>query len=277
MTRNVLDARTPASTWAGGRADGWYGHESPDVFTDHVIALSGGKDSTAIALRMVQMHPEVDFTFFCTPTGDELPDVHDHWDRLEVMLDRPLMRVTNGTLDSWIEYFGALPNWRQRWCTRLLKIQPCLAYLATLENPALYVGLRSDEEARQGIYSEDVTTIFPMQHWGWGLKDVRTFLAEQRVSIPTRTDCARCYGQRLVEWKMLWKDHPDTFADAERQEDAHEHTFRSPARDSWPADLKTMRERFEEGHEVRGEGRALQLRIFDFDEDEETGCRVCRL
>jgi tRNA(Ile)-lysidine synthase TilS/MesJ len=37
----------------------------------HIVGLSGGKDSTALALRLRQLHPEIEFTYICTPTGNE--------------------------------------------------------------------------------------------------------------------------------------------------------------------------------------------------------------
>ena len=38
----------------------------------HVVGLSGGKDSTALALRLAETSPQ-DYVYLCTPTGDELP------------------------------------------------------------------------------------------------------------------------------------------------------------------------------------------------------------
>lgn len=40
----------------------------------HVVALSGGKDSTALALRLKEIEPR-EYQYVCTPTGDELPDL----------------------------------------------------------------------------------------------------------------------------------------------------------------------------------------------------------
>jgi 3'-phosphoadenosine 5'-phosphosulfate sulfotransferase (PAPS reductase)/FAD synthetase len=236
----------------------------------HVVALSGGKDSTALALRLRELYPDRDFIWFCTPTGDELPAMIAHWEYLEGVLG-PITRVTNRTLDDWIEDFDALPNWRQRWCTRLLKIEPCLAYLAKLPNPVLYVGLRADEEERKGIYSENVRTVFPLREWGWSLQEVRGYLAEKGVKIPKRTDCARCYGQRLSEWYELWRDHRDLYEDAERQEAKVGNTFRSPGRDSWPASLEGLRAEFESGRKPRGVND--QVDMFD----DGAACRVCRI
>ena len=240
---------------------------------NHVIALSGGKDSTAMALRLAEVEPQ-DYTYLITPTGDELPEMIAHWERLEQLLGKPLTRITNGTLNSWIEHFKALPNWRQRWCTRLLKIEPCLAYLKA--NPAtLYVGLRADEEDRKGIYSNDVVCRFPLREWGWGIEEVVTYLKHRGIKIPKRTDCARCYGQRVGEWRRLWKEHPAIYSDAENQETAIGNTFRSPGRDSLPAPLVQLRTVFE----AEQAAKESQGTLFDagFCDEEQGACRVCSL
>ena len=173
----------------------------------HVIALSGGKDSTALALRMAEVWPDLKVTYFCTPTGDELPEMQAHWCHLEELLGQPIVKVTGTTLSELITLFKMLPNGRARWCTRMLKIQPCLAYLHGLTDPVLYVGLRADEEARQGLFAADITTRFPLREWGWSLGDVQCYLKERGVTVPARTDCARCYAQRLGEWHTLWKNY----------------------------------------------------------------------
>lgn len=232
----------------------------------HVVGVSGGKDSTALALRLAEVEPR-DYVYLITPTGDELPEMVAHWERLERLLGKPLTRVTNGTLKGLIQEFGALPNHRQRWCTRMLKIQPTIAFLARHAPAINYVGLRADEEERRGIYG-DVPSRYPLREWGWGLTQVKDYLRERGVTIPERTDCARCYGQRLIEWKRLLTKHPAIYADAEVDEARTGHTFRSPQRDTWPAALKDLRAAFDSGRRVRGEQP---------DEDGENACRVCSL
>jgi phosphoadenosine phosphosulfate reductase family protein len=238
---------------------------------NHIVALSGGKDSTAMALRLAEIEPQT-YTYLCTPTGAELPEMVAHWAHLEQLLGAPIERLTNGTLDSWIRQYGALPNWRQRWCTRLLKIEPTIAYLKRHTPYTYYVGLRHDEEERTGIYGESAAaTRFPLREWEWGIEEVWAYLNERGVKIPTRTDCARCYGQRLIEWKKLWRDHPTVYADAVRQEAETGATFRSPGRDTWPAGLADLAVEFGRGRKVKGED--LQPDLFE----EQQACRVCSL
>lgn len=239
----------------------------------HIIALSGGKDSTAMALRLAEINPDIDYEYICTPTGDELPEMKEHWQRLESILQKPINKITNKSLYEWIEHFDALPNWRQRWCTRLLKIQPCLAYIKSFkQKPALYVGLRADEEERKGIYSENVKTIFPLREWGWDLQKVKDYLKEKCIKIPRRTDCSMCFYQKISEWFYLWRDNRDYWDKACSFEEKTGHTFFAANRYKWGSSLKELQKNFEKG--IVPHGATNQLQLFDM---EQVSCRVCRL
>ena len=48
----------------------------------HVLGLSGGRDSAALAVYMRQHHPELDIEYFFTDTGKELPEVYEYLVRL---------------------------------------------------------------------------------------------------------------------------------------------------------------------------------------------------
>ena len=238
----------------------------------HVVGLSGGKDSTAMSLRLKETEPDTEFTFVCTPTGDELPEMLAHWDKLEELLGQDILRLTNNgeTLNSLIEKQKALPNWRMRWCTRILKIEPFNAFLMDHLPAVSYVGLRADEDGREGAdYGESVTRRFPLREWGWGLKEVWDYLDEKGIEIPKRTDCGRCFFQRLGEWRELLIQNPEIYANAEAQEKAIGATFRSPRRDKWPTSLENLREEFETGRLPRGYKLGQ--------DDREMDCRVCSM
>jgi 3'-phosphoadenosine 5'-phosphosulfate sulfotransferase (PAPS reductase)/FAD synthetase len=243
----------------------------PDTLTmtTHVVALSGGKDSTAMALRLAEVEPR-DYVYVCTPTGNEPPTMFAHWQRLSVLLGTPLTPIVGGTLTGLITAQQALPNWRQRWCTRMLKIAPYAAWLAQHTPAVSYVGLRADEPAREaGDYSDvpDVTRRFPLREWGWTIHEVLQYLDERDVIIPERTDCQLCFFQRLAEWYALWRDDRAAWLEGERLEALTGHTFRSPGRDAWPAALKDLRDQFEHGQIPRGTEGDLFATL---------KCRVCR-
>lgn len=218
----------------------------------HIVALSGGKDSTAMALRLRETEPNTDFEFVVTPTGNELPEMVSHWNKLQELLDRKLTVVSGGdSLGSLIKKWTALPNWRQRWCTRVLKLEPYEAYIASRLPVVSYVGIRADEDREGFELGEGVTRHFPLIEWGWGLHEVLDYLDARGVIIPERTDCAACFFQTLGEWYTLWADHHGYYLQAEAWEAATGHTFRSPARDSHPASLKELRAEFEQGYAPR--------------------------
>jgi 3'-phosphoadenosine 5'-phosphosulfate sulfotransferase (PAPS reductase)/FAD synthetase len=217
----------------------------------HVIALSGGKDSTAMALRLKELHPHTDYTYVCTPTGDELPEMFEHWRWLGNKLGKPIVPVMHTTgLKGVCRKEKMLPNFRARFCTRILKIEPYRRWLIDNAPCVSYVGLRADEEGRAGGAYSDIPGVemcFPLRDWGWREHDVWFYLNSNRIHIPRRTDCARCYHQRIGEWWTLWKEFPELWADAEADEEEFKATYRTPGRDTWPTALKDLRAVFEGG------------------------------
>jgi 3'-phosphoadenosine 5'-phosphosulfate sulfotransferase (PAPS reductase)/FAD synthetase len=234
----------------------------------HVVALSGGKDSTAMALRLAEVEPR-DYEFICTPTGAELPEMERHWQKLEKILGKPIQRLGHTNLQALVRKEKMLPNWRARFCTHILKIMPFEKHLAMSDRKVVaYVGLRADEENREGAtYGTEliVNTRFPMREWGWGINDVLSYLEKNGIKVPERTDCDRCPLQTLGEWYKLWKNYPDRFEQACQDEDLIGHTYRSPQRDTWPASLRLMAKRFEAGEVPQGRKR------------KNGGCKICSM
>jgi 3'-phosphoadenosine 5'-phosphosulfate sulfotransferase (PAPS reductase)/FAD synthetase len=241
----------------------------------HVVALSGGKDSTALALRLHELNPTTDYTYICTPTGDELPEMFAHWRKLGELLGKRITPVTNMKgLKGVIREQKMLPNFRARFCTRILKIEPYRIWLSQHTPCVSYVGLRADEEGRAGGAYSDIPGVemcFPLRDWGWDEAAVWSYLDQCGISVPYRTDCARCYHQRIGEWWSLWKQYPDLWADAERDEAEIGATYRTPGRDTWATALRDLRKEFEGGRipkSVKETSNGLR---------DIGACRVCTL
>ncbi len=237
------------------------------VVSRHIVAISGGKDSTAMALWLAENEPRR-YEFVCTPTGDELPPMAAHWQRLEDILQAPIVRLPEMTLAELVAREKMLPNWRARFCTHHLKIVPFERWVIK-ELPAIaYVGLRADEGERVGAeYGIDllVSTRHPLREIGWGLQDVLGYLERRGVKVPERTDCARCPLQTLYEWYVLWRDWPAIYEDACQDEDRSGHTYRSPGRDTWPASLRELAKLFAAGRTPTRKGRSAG------------GCKICTM
>src|SRR5215204_5639857 len=95
----------------------------------HICGISGGKDSSALAVYLRDRVPEMEY-FFCD-TGAELPETYEYLERLESALGKPIARLNSGRdFDHWLSmYRGTLPSPQARWCTRQMKIKPLEAWV----------------------------------------------------------------------------------------------------------------------------------------------------
>lgn len=239
----------------------------------HVVALSGGKDSTALALLLAEREPR-DYLYLCTPTGNEPEAMFEHWRKLGGLLGSPVIPLMQITLKALIRREGMIPNFRARFCTRVIKIEPYRAWLALNAPATSYVGLRADEEGRAGGAYGDIPGItmrFPLREWSMTEADVWAYLDARGVTIPRRTDCKWCYHQRIGEWYLFWNEDIEGWMEGEAIEDEIGGTFRSPGRDTWPVSMRGLRDAFENGRIPKSVQRELNpIR--------ETGaCRVCTL
>lgn len=252
---------------------------APSTNRANIVALSGGKDSTAMALGLAEKEPR-EYTYVCTPTGNEMPELEAHWQKLEGILGKPIIRLPGLGLMALIVDQGMIPNHAARWCTRIIKLERYYRWLADQGPSISYVGIRADEDHRAGMVFRDTDTVvvdFPMQRWGWGLPEVISYLDERQITIPDRTDCALCFWQKIGEWYLLWRDHRELYMQGVEAEKfitnlkGKTYTFRSAQRDSWPAGLADLAARFE-----AGEIPTRSLRMMD--NRRMTGaCRACTL
>jgi hypothetical protein len=191
----------------------------------HVLGLSGGKDSAALAIYMRDRVPEMEY-FFCD-TGRELPETYEYLRRLEVVLGKPIAHLNpDRDFDHWLSVFGgALPSPQMRWCTKNLKIKPFEAWIGNAST-VTYIGIRADED-REGYISRKptVTAMFPFKEDGLVKDDILRILDEAGVGMPsyyawrTRSGCFFCFFQRKYEWVRLADEHPDLFDRAVEYED----------------------------------------------------------
>ena len=198
----------------------------------HVLGLSGGRDSAALAVFMRQHHPELDIEYFFTDTGKELPEVYEYLGRLEGFLGQPILRLNpDRDFDFWLkQYNDFLPSPQTRWCTRQLKLRPFEQWLRPkLENGETiysYVAIRSDEEYREGYASKNERLIvrLPFKEVGIDKSGVLEILDSAGLGLPayyawrTRSGCTFCFFQQKIEWVRLKEHHPEAFEEAKAYE-----------------------------------------------------------
>lgn len=198
----------------------------------HVLGLSGGKDSAALAVYMRQHYPELEIEYFFTDTGKELPEVYEFLGKLEGFLGKPILRLNpTRDFDFWLrEYNNFLPSPNTRWCTRQLKLLPFKNWvkpmLAAGDTVTSYVAIRSDEEYRQGYISSDDNLIIklPFRENGIDKKSVLDILEASGVGYPryyewrSRSGCTFCFYQQKIEWVRLKERHPEAYEEAKQYE-----------------------------------------------------------
>ena len=186
--------------------------------TRHICGISGGKDSSALAVYMRSEVPNMEY-FFCD-TGAELPETYEYLARLEVVLGKPIARLNASRgFDHWFEVFrGALPSPQMRWCTRNMKIRPIEEWVGD-EPVVSYVAIRADESNRKGYISTkpNIKTRFPFVEDGVAHDDVLRILEDAGIGLPeyyewrTRSGCYFCFYQRKAEWVGLAERHPELY------------------------------------------------------------------
>lgn len=198
----------------------------------HLLGLSGGRDSAALAIYIRQTRPELDIEYFFTDTGEELPEVQDFLGRLEGFLGKPILRLNpRRNFEFWLrEYNNFLPSPQTRWCTRQLKLAPFEEWtrpmLAAGEKVFSYVAIRSDEEYREGYASkhESLKVVLPFREEGVDKPGVIEILESSGVGLPayyewrSRSGCTFCFFQQKIEWVGLRERHPAAFEEAKALE-----------------------------------------------------------
>ena len=139
----------------------------------HVVSFSGGKDSTAMLLRMIEEGMQVDIILYCYIRGLEFPEMEEHIKKVEEYIGRKITilesekdfmyyateqtRViksekTPGFQPGEIAKGYGYPTVKARWCTKHLKTEVMDKYLRNLSKEydvIRYVGIASDEKHRE--------------------------------------------------------------------------------------------------------------------------------
>ncbi|MBM97084.1 MAG: hypothetical protein CMI09_14700 [Oceanospirillaceae bacterium] len=198
----------------------------------HVLGLSGGRDSAALAVFMRQHYPDIKIEYFFTDTGKELPEVYEYLGRLEGFLGQPILRLNpDRDFDFWLkQYNDFLPSAQTRWCTRQLKLRPFEQWVRPLlkEGKKIYsyVAIRGDEDYREGYASKDKNLVIklPFREAGIDKAGVIDILEGAGLGLPdyyswrTRSGCTFCFFQQKIEWVRLMERHPEAFEEAKAYE-----------------------------------------------------------
>ncbi len=154
----------------------------------HVLGISGGKDSAALAIYVKCKYPSIDFEFYTSDTGKELDETYQLIKNLEsylgikIHLLRGAENSSEDSFDHFLKMYGGfLPSSNARWCTKKLKLDPFENFIGA-DQVISYVGIRNDEE-REGYIStkKNVQSIFPFRKNIWSQDVVTNLLSNYNI------------------------------------------------------------------------------------------------
>lgn len=263
----------------------------------HILSLSGGKDSTALAIYLRDRIPELEYVF--CDTEKELPETYDYLKLLEAYLGKPVVYLKHDGrgFDELLQIRrGFLPSPQVRWCTEYLKIKPFERYVGD-DLVYTYVGIRADEHQRKGYISTkpNISARYPFIEDGIVKEDVIRILQDSGLGLPkyyewrTRSGCYFCFFQRRVEWVGLLENHPDLFEAAvsyEKQDEQTGESYTWSSRESLKeladpdriAQIKAEHARYLEMQKDKHQANLSLSQVFESDSiSAEEGCLICHL
>jgi len=261
----------------------------------HILSLSGGKDSTALAIYLRDRIPNIEYAF--CDTEQELPETYDYLKQLEVYLGKPInfLKPNGRGFDDLLKARrGFLPSPQVRWCTDYLKIKPFEEFVGD-DICYSYVGIRADEPQRKGYISTkpNIVAQYPFIDDGLVKDDIVRILNESGLGLPayydwrSRSGCYFCFFQQRIEWVGLLENHPDLYDKAAKYERIdletdEKYTWSSKEsleemRD--PERISQIKAEYLKRQQLKSKPQANQTltKIFADSSEENDGCLICHL
>jgi 3'-phosphoadenosine 5'-phosphosulfate sulfotransferase (PAPS reductase)/FAD synthetase len=261
----------------------------------HILSLSGGKDSTALAIYMKDRVPEMEY-MFCD-TGEELEETYRYLDMLEAFLGKKIKRLNpDRPFQHYLKLYGqVLPDPQTRWCTRMLKIKPFEREVGN-DPVYMYVGIRADEPHRKGYIITSKSSIIPKYPFiedNLRLADVSRILKESGLGLPdyyswrSRSGCYFCFYQQRIEWVGLLEKHTELYWKAAAFEKLDPNTGKqftwvqgeSLKELARPERVAAIKQEHKNRHSDNGQRLkdALLKDVLSQNDADSDGCTICHL
>lgn len=212
----------------------------------HIVSFSGGKDSTAMLLKMIENNMRIDEVIFCD-TGKEFEDMYKHIEKVKSMIDIPITILkSDKSFEYWmfehIKTKGknkgqagySWPDFRNRWCTQALKKQIIRKYLNKYRDYKIieYHGIALDEIQRTEKNKEK-NCRYPLIDWKMSEKDCLEYCYSRGLDWNGlykklgRVSCWCCPLKSLPELRVIYKEYPEYWSKLKEWDKMTYRQFRS--------------------------------------------------
>jgi len=177
---------------------------------NNIVSLSGGKDSTAMLLIMIEKKIKVDHIVFFD-TGWEYPGMIEHIDKLENYIGREIIRLRPKI--SFDKQFGkyGFTSFRRRWCTSR-KTDTIKVFCNKHKPHTQWIGFSYDEAKR---IKKTIGYCYPLVDWKMTEENALKYCLDKGFNWGglyekyKRVSCWNCPLQSLKDLKALWLYFPD--------------------------------------------------------------------
>lgn len=176
----------------------------------NLVSFSGGKDSTAMLLMLLEKGYHIDGIIFAD-TGMEFEAVYRHIENVEKYIGRKITRLSGDiTFEEGIEKYG-WAHYHMRWCTGELKTNVIKKYTAR-QKYTMYVGIAADEQRR---LKPKKNYIYPLAEWGITEAQALEYCYRKGFDWDglyeklDRLGCYACPFKNLKELRIIYKDFPE--------------------------------------------------------------------
>ena len=231
-----------------------------DDYDFYLIAVSGGKDSTALWLWALENLPPDKLRAVHNPTGASWPETTTYLSYLESELGEityarsgdipipsrrdhkprsPFVHATN--LKDMIRLRGKWPSFWQRYCTHYLKQWPLRLYAKTIPNSIILLGERREESKSRALLPRDGDLFRGQRAYrhavyrpllDWSLTDVVAMLESHNIELnpvyqyADRVGCWCCPLAKVGQLSAFCRIHPDVAEEWAVMEEEIGHTWR---------------------------------------------------
>lgn len=209
----------------------------------NIVSFSGGKDSTAMLLMMLEKGIQVD-RVICVDTTKEFSQMYEHIQKVQDMIEPLKIEIVKIDFDYWFgehiktkgkrkgEKGYGFPDFRNRWCTGLKREAVKKLQKTIPEESIQFHGIAFDEKERTSN-NKGRNIKYPLVEWKITEKQALNYCYSRGLDWGglyeklTRVSCWCCPLSRIGELRVLYSDFPELWKELEIMDEKSFRKFRS--------------------------------------------------